>query len=348
MSCLYQLNENWCIYQANLGASAARNLGLDESAAEHVLLLDDDVIPSRNLLEEYSEFLLQRHSEPFGCIGMTCFPPPINLHTQAVFLSDVTYMFGIAKILESPKWGVTANLLLRRSRLRFIEFPHFPKTGGGEDVDICLRHLPLCAMSPKSAPSFQSVPSAVVCHPWWNDGCRSFGHFFRWAAGDGILCTMDIHRCHVFTSWPNVAESILASLIAVGPISIAISRQLNERGCVSVLRVMALPMGIIIGEAMSDILKHNVFDRSRLPEVRGPRRVIAAAESSIVILCLETGRIYGHWCRGTMLRSFRRRFDWHCGAVSGARERERKAAFYKTISHLLGAVLLQLILAILS
>jgi cellulose synthase/poly-beta-1,6-N-acetylglucosamine synthase-like glycosyltransferase len=37
----------------NLGVSASRNLGLDESAAEYVLFLDDDVVPDPDLLAQY-------------------------------------------------------------------------------------------------------------------------------------------------------------------------------------------------------------------------------------------------------------------------------------------------------
>ena len=74
-----------------------------------------------------------------GFIGLTTFPdPPPTPHTQAVALSDVTYMFPIANQLGRPYWGVTANLVIKRSKgPRFLDC--FPKTGGGEDVDLCIR-----------------------------------------------------------------------------------------------------------------------------------------------------------------------------------------------------------------
>lgn len=74
-----------------------------------------------------------------GFIGLTTFPdPPPTLHTMAVALSDVIYMFSIADKLQRPYWGVTANLVIKRSKgLRFLDC--FPKTGGGEDVDLCIR-----------------------------------------------------------------------------------------------------------------------------------------------------------------------------------------------------------------
>jgi len=44
---------------SNLGASASRNRGINESAAEFVLNLDDDIIPDAYLLEQYGRKLLQ-------------------------------------------------------------------------------------------------------------------------------------------------------------------------------------------------------------------------------------------------------------------------------------------------
>ena len=127
------------LFQANLGACAARNRGLRESAAEWVLFLDDDILPERDLLLQYSRAIQQRPKDVHGLIGLTRFPRPTNLHTAAVTLSDVTYMFGIASVLSRPAWGVTANLLIkRREGMGFLEHT-FPNTGGGEDVDLCLR-----------------------------------------------------------------------------------------------------------------------------------------------------------------------------------------------------------------
>ncbi|CAN0351730.1 unnamed protein product [Hapterophycus canaliculatus] len=75
---------------------------------------------------------------------MTKFPPVTTALHRAVTLSDVTFMYGISGEMSDPAWGVTANLLVRlswpgrrRSSTRFGN--RFPKTGGGEDVDFCLR-----------------------------------------------------------------------------------------------------------------------------------------------------------------------------------------------------------------
>ena len=83
-------------------------------------------------------------------IGKTKFPPATSWLLHSVVLSDVTYMYGIRDALPFPAWGPTANVMIRvaaepgvggrggtRSTVEFGDT--FPKTGGGEDVDFCLR-----------------------------------------------------------------------------------------------------------------------------------------------------------------------------------------------------------------
>lgn len=120
--------------ERNEGASASRNRGINESAAEWVLLLDDDVEPHEELLYRYVERLrtmpAAEAASVGGLLGCTSFPSPFNQFTRAVQLSDITYAFGVAATDSNPAWGVTANMLIRRTALRFGD--EFPRTGGGE------------------------------------------------------------------------------------------------------------------------------------------------------------------------------------------------------------------------
>lgn len=117
--------------------------------------------PSKNLLTVYGDAICDRtvdlpspgpreNGEPAICgfVGNVQFPPAVTNLQHAIVLSDVTYMYGISKVVPYPAWGVTANLLVTVSgggdhrdglctRTRFGD--RFPKTGGGEDVDVCLR-----------------------------------------------------------------------------------------------------------------------------------------------------------------------------------------------------------------
>ncbi len=71
----------------------------------------------------------------------------------------------------------------------------FIKTGGGEDIDFCLR----LARQP-----LRCVSGAVCDHPWWNDSRRCYQHFFKWAIGDSLLIDKYAHLS--YWNYPNVIE----------------------------------------------------------------------------------------------------------------------------------------------
>ena len=127
--------------EENLGASASRNRGLDESTSEFVLNLDDDLIPNSDLLQQYGEELKKIDNDVIGLVGLVRFPrSPMPVKHAAVLMSYLTFMFEIAEsdiYSVGPAWGVTANILFRRNNVRFDLT--YAKTGGGEDVDYSLR-----------------------------------------------------------------------------------------------------------------------------------------------------------------------------------------------------------------
>lgn len=191
----------------NEGASASRNRGLDESSAEYVLFLDDDVRPEYNLLTQYSRHLLvvRNDSTICGLVGMVQFPrrPLLPLKHAAVLMSYLTFMFEIANnaSYEEPAWGVTANLLVLRTELPFDT--DYAKTGGGEDVDFCLR----MKMEKESNRRLLSSPNAVVHHEFWKGSILNLAsHFFWWASGDSALFTRFPQHC--YRSWPNAVEMV--------------------------------------------------------------------------------------------------------------------------------------------
>ncbi|CAB1098400.1 unnamed protein product [Ectocarpus sp. CCAP 1310/34] len=94
------------INKENLGASKSRNIGLSQAFSDHVLLLDDDVVPERHILHAYRG-------------GIDRFP--------------------IAKVVAYPPWGVTANPCVSGRSGDIWFSPAYPKTGDGEDVDFCLK-----------------------------------------------------------------------------------------------------------------------------------------------------------------------------------------------------------------
>jgi len=165
----------------NLGAGLSRNVGIEKSSADYILFLDDDIFPERNLLIEYYRAILEDPDRP-GYVGYVGFPFDLkNRFHLGVKLSLLTTFFGIAKMFKEVVWGVTANLLINRKKLNDIRFkPVFPKGGGGEDIDFCIR------LTRKENKLLKTVPEAKATHPVWS-GKGRWKRFFRWRYGDTNL-----------------------------------------------------------------------------------------------------------------------------------------------------------------
>lgn len=188
------------------GAAESRNRGFAAGKGEFVLFLDDDVIPGPRLLDAYLAAIQADEHESPGYVGVTRFPPPVNRFTRGIWASDMLTFFAAAADRPALAWGVTANLCVRRACVHGTPFSsRFPRLGGGEDVDFCLR-LRDCTGKP-----FLSVPDAVVYHPWWSNGTRSYRRFFRWAYGDSQLPAL--HPRHRFLNFPTLPELWLCLLL---------------------------------------------------------------------------------------------------------------------------------------
>ncbi|CAM9327633.1 unnamed protein product, partial [Discosporangium mesarthrocarpum] len=350
------------INQRNLGASLSRNKGIEESCADFVLLLDDDICPAENLLHVYCREILRVLEKEdqggtdycCGFVGLTEFPLPTTLMQRAVILSDLTYMYHVSNNVVDPAWGVTANIVFRmdqrrgrRSALRFGE--EFPKTGGGEDVDMCLRY------QQNTGGTFLGVKDAVVTHHWWpGTGLEYPRHFFRWSTGDGAL--PEHYPQYKYHACLNVTEMILVifSLHLLLPLVVAVLRLGTDESLTKV-DWMALPIflmpflassaktaaAVLAAEISFDICRHawtewwGPQERRRLPmslKPSPPALVLAAAISSLLITILEAGRIWGRIKRrGVFFAAtrFGTRFEWFCGRMKGAKETEISIARMK-------------------
>jgi GT2 family glycosyltransferase len=291
----------------NLGASASRNLGLDESAAEYVLFLDDDVVPDPNLLESYGLSLEHDATggdcDMVGLVGLVRFPrsPDLSLSHAAVLMSYLTFMFEIADNPQyaRPAWGVTANILVKRRRVRFDTA--YAKTGGGEDVDFCLR------LTQETSGHFIACPSAIVHHPFWPGSPLSLSkHFFYWATGDSALFTKFPEHC--YRSWPNAVETL--SFLA--PFQVV-----TGSGPALVVITFLLFLLADVAVDMSDGPNY----QNRCSLLKYERRcwfyLMAHLLANAYVLILETGRLWGHLKRGE-IQNLTRRFDWHCGRLESS------------------------------
>jgi glycosyltransferase involved in cell wall biosynthesis len=301
--------------EANMGASASRNRGMNESSAEYVLFLDDDVRPSPLLLARYEEALRTLPDDVVGIVGMVRFPRSATLPVvhAAVLMSFLTFMFEISgnDRYAYPSWGVTANLLVKRLHVRFDTV--YAKKGGGEDVDFCLR-----TAKASGGGRFKSVVGAEVGHDFWPGGLAVLiPHFFRWAIGDGAL--FQRYPEHRYMSWPNLVET-LAAFSLCWPL---------------LFRVHMLWVVALFGEAVLLFVADTLVEVSNREECRHKRLLLehdfstpyyacAHVLANLFVSVLELGRFVGHVRRGEILRNACRRFDWHCGCLANARRNFRR------------------------
>lgn len=172
------------VNEKNIGASESRNIGLSQAFSDHVVLLDDDVVPERYILDAYLGGI-ERYPDARVWVGCTEFPPAKTTVEHAVRASNLCHFYGIAKVVSQPPWGVTANLCVsgRSGDIWFNQA--YPKTGGGEDVDFCLR------IRQRYGPdAIVAVPGAVATHPYWNNPIRQM---WGWARGDTLCLSFHPH-----------------------------------------------------------------------------------------------------------------------------------------------------------
>jgi glycosyltransferase involved in cell wall biosynthesis len=296
---------------ANLGASASRNRGLEESAAEFVLHLDDDLVPNPDLLEQYGRKLFEIDHTVVGLVGLVRFPrdPNLPLRHAAVLMSYLTFMFEIAErdLYACPAWGVTANILFRRTSVRFDLA--YAKTGGGEDVDYSLRVVEIC-----NGGRLLAVPDAFVVHPFWPGSVFTLSkHFFSWAIGDGALFKRFPQQC--YWSFPNLPETLLIALPFCPWIGI--------------WRYLKLMMYSLIADFAVDFSNPADYNhRCDVVQGIGNDRIVAKRSrlfyfaahilANLYVVVLECGRLRGHIGRLDFFHGIFRRFDWHIGRLPNA------------------------------
>ena len=303
----------------NVGASASRNRGLDESAAEFILNLDDDLMPNPDLLEQYGQALKTMDDNVVGLVGLVRFPrsPTLPIKHAAVLMSYLTFMFEIAersdmyKPHRAPAWGVTANILFRRTSVRFDLA--YAKTGGGEDVDFSLN---VTRASGNKHARLEAVPSAMVVHPFWPGSAWTLAsHFFNWAIGDGALFSRFPE--YRYWSFPNLPEFILLCFPWI----------LCHFGMANAAFLLVC---LIVADFLVDVFHLREFQHrcwvvrdtqsSEESSSRYKRSLgfylVAHFLANLYVLALESGRLWGHFRR----REFWlfRRFDWHIGQLPHA------------------------------
>ncbi|KAK1866225.1 hypothetical protein I4F81_008745 [Pyropia yezoensis] len=270
--CSYAINRTVRVHvmEANVGASGARNAGLGQAFGDWAVLLDDDVVPEAGLLDAYIG-AIQRQPAATAFVGVTRLPPPVTLIQRSMAACRICFFYGIAEVTAKPPWGVTANLCVparTNNRVWFSE--RYPRTGGGEDVDFCLR------LQAVRGGSLVAVPGAVVVHPWWS---RPLAQVAGWAHGD-VRCLEALPRA-TFRAAPNWVEGALASLLAAAIVpGIPLARAVHAAvtGLVAAVLFGGLSLGATASAATTAALLVVTWTVASVTSVRGvPVRALQSA-----------------------------------------------------------------------
>lgn len=277
----------------NLGASLSRNVGLDAGTGQYVLFIDDDVVIQPDILYSYLA-AIKEEPDASGYVGPTMFPDPVNSFTRGVQVSDMLTFFVLPSTCRHMSWGTTSNLMVRRNAMKDIRFSKaFPKHGGGEDIDFCLRVVT------SSGKWFRTVPDAQVHHPWWAMAGRRYTRFFRWAIGDSSM--VRLHPQYMYRDVPSMFETLVfGTAIMLGSAAFAASF------------IPVTMAGIWVGLVIcSEFAIEHVRARINHPGFT----VFDAFESAAIRLSNELGKFLGPLSRKDVTCMFKR-FDYFCTGES--------------------------------
>lgn len=304
------------VNKTNLGASASRNRGMKESAADWVHFLDDDVTPDEDLLIQTAK-VIREHPNAVGFVGTSKFPTASEIFTTAIHLADVTYFWDIARKRPEDRdlpWGVTANLIARRIA-DGVDFDLiFPKTGGGEDIDFCRRKRDwMINKNGNGGGGFHAAPAVVVTHPWWNNGQPALRRFYGWGNGDGALVKLypEFRYCDFA---PSSGETLLLCFLAFLFGLLAPLDSIRSEECVSLSLCGAI--AVVLANVSHSIYKATFpeYDRWEFQHctITGFKYVVAVVVSAFIRMASELGRTMGELERGEV-QYLGRRFDWFTG-----------------------------------
>ena len=275
----------------NKGASLSRNTGIAQCFGDYAVLLDDDVVPEASLLEAYIGAIL-RNPQAKIFVGLTQLPPAVTIVEHALISSSITFFYNIAQKVKNPPWGVTANMcVLGRTNNKVWFSDKYPKTGGGEDVEYCLR---MKNMEPFDTRNdvIVSVPEAKVQHPFWNN---ILGQVVGWARGD-VKCLEALPHS-AFYALPNWIESILVAAV----LAWVLGWQLHTLFCILV--------SIVTADVILSLL--TVFPRTPTTHNFALRLIIGLL-AVLPAMSQDVARLYYKISRGYVNHVFLN-FDWMDG-----------------------------------
>lgn len=169
----------------NLGAAAARNLGIKESKGEYIAFTDCDCVVDADWVERLVECLITNRGEVAG--GEVKTPREINFFARSLGTLHKPAPKLISK--DEAEDVPTCNAIFKKSLLaRMNYFDETFKSSGGEDTDLCAR------IKLEKIP-IHYTPRAIVRHYHKNE----FIPFIKWRFNSGIGLSRFARR-HFFGS----------------------------------------------------------------------------------------------------------------------------------------------------
>lgn len=107
--------------QPQRGVSSARNLGLKHASADLVLLMDDDVIPSPQLIEAHLHFHEEVPELQSVLLGYVTWHPDLRVTPFMRWYGEYGGLFGFSRLKDnhriSPRFFYSCNISLKRQFL---------------------------------------------------------------------------------------------------------------------------------------------------------------------------------------------------------------------------------------
>ena len=282
-------NENVILFRnkENGGSSKSRNVGIDNSNADWILFIDDDVKPDKKLLCNYIQAIRNNPNE-VGFFGETLFPAPKTFFTKGIIACDILTFFFLAGYYDQLKWAPTSNVIIRLSAIGNIRFREiFPKNGGGEDIDFFLQ------IFRNTKQELQCLKDAPVFHNWWYNEERNYTRFIRWSFGDALL--HNIFPEYTYYNFPNVIESLAFGL----PLSLFVCFYLQ-----SFIPFICVFVGIVMGECLIEFIRLLIY--------RGIHKSQFAIEAVLIRASNDIGRLKTQLVKFRRLKGICERFDHFC------------------------------------
>jgi len=137
-------------YQKNAGQGSARNKGLDEARGDIVLMINDDILATSNLLHEHVKFHKMHPRENEAVLGLLLMDPRIERTPFIEFMTNASLIFGrfgghltaYEKLAgrETADYNFFyANISLKKSLLTDIRFDETFQKYGWEDIEFGYR-----------------------------------------------------------------------------------------------------------------------------------------------------------------------------------------------------------------